>query len=157
MPDIGAVVSSPLRRCRQTAEAIAARLAVQVDVVDGFAELDFGAFEGLTAGEAAERYPDEYAAWLVSPDTAPPGGESFAALATRVRRAREAVLAAHPEQTVVVVTHVTPVKTLVRLALDAPPTVLFRMHLDPASLSTIDYFGDGNSSLRLFNDTSHFA
>jgi probable phosphoglycerate mutase len=157
VPDIGAVASSPLRRSRETAEAIAALLGVEVEILDGLAELDFGAFEGLTADEVAERYPDEYAAWLASPDASPPGGESFTALANRVRRAREAVLAAHPEQTVAVVTHVTPIKTLVRLALDAPPTVLFRMHLDPASLSTVDYFGDGTSSLRLFNDTSHLA
>lgn len=152
-----AVVTSPLLRCVQTADAIAARLGVAVETVDGLAEVDFGAFEGLTAADAQKRYPDEYAAWLGSPDVAPPGGESFAVLASRVRRAREAVLAGHPEQTVVVVSHVTPIKTLVRLALDAPPAALFRIHLDTASLSRVDYFADGSSSLRLFNDTSHLA
>ena len=155
--DIQAVLSSPLVRSLQTADAIAARLGVEVKSVQGFAELDFGAFEGLTATEAADRYPAAYATWLATPDRAPPGGESFTALTSRVRRAREALLAAHPEQTVVVVTHVTPIKTLVRLAMDAPHAALFRIHLDPGSVSAIDYFADGTSSLRLFNDTSHLA
>lgn len=154
---IAAVISSPLLRSLQTADAIAARLGRDVETMDGLAEADFGAFEGLTAAEAAARYPEDYAAWLGAPDAAPPHGESFAAVTSRVRRAREAVLAAHPEQSVVVVTHVTPIKILVRLALDAPPAALFRIHLDVASLSTLDYFGDGSSSLRLFNDTSHLA
>jgi probable phosphoglycerate mutase len=94
-------------------------------------------------------------AWLASPEVAPPAGESFAAVARRVRRGREAVLAAHPQGTVVVVTHVTPIKTLIRLTLDAPPSAMFRLHLDTASVSIVDYYADGNSSVQLVNDTSH--
>jgi len=56
---------------------------------------------------------------------------------------------------VVVVTHVSPIKTLVRLALDAPVVAMFRMHLDIASVSIIDYYPDGNASVRVVNDTSH--
>ena len=44
-----------------------------------------------------------------------------------------------------------------KLALDAPPVSLFRIHLDTASVSIVDYFADGNSSVRLVNDTSHLA
>ncbi|MBE7196141.1 MAG: histidine phosphatase family protein, partial [Gordonia polyisoprenivorans] len=125
--------------------------------VDDLAETDFGVFEGLSPDEVRAKYPDELAAWLGSPDVAPPRGESFAAVTRRVRRGREAVLAAHPEQTVVVVSHVTPIKTLVRLALDAPAQALFRIHLDTASISRVDYWADGSSSLRLFNDTGHLT
>ncbi len=105
----------------------------------------------------ARSYPAELDAWLASPDVAPPGGESFAAVARRVRRGRESVLAAHPTSTVVVVSHVTPIKTLVRLTLDAPPSAMFRLHLDTASVSIVDYFADGNSSVQLVNDTSHLG
>jgi probable phosphoglycerate mutase len=144
-----------LRRATQTAEVIADRLGRPVDIEDGLTELDFGVFEGLTSAEAAAKHPAEYAAWLGSADAAPPGGESFAALTRRLRSARERILAAHPESTVVVVTHVTPIKTLLRLALDAPPVALFRIHLDTASVSRVDYFPDGTSSVRLVNDTGH--
>ncbi len=151
---VDAIVSSPLRRARETAEAIAGPRGLDVQFVDDLAEVDFGAFEGLTMTEAKAAHPDAAAAWLASVDVAPPGGESFAALARRVRRARDAIVAEHAGRTIVLVSHVTPIKTLVRLALDAPPSALFRTHLDTASVSRIDYTGDA-ASLRLFNDTSH--
>ncbi|QKW49616.1 bifunctional RNase H/acid phosphatase [Streptomyces buecherae] len=153
---IEAVVTSPLRRCRQTARAVADRLGLDVQVDAGLRETDFGAWEGLTFAEVRERYPADLTTWLDSPKAAPTGGgESFAAVAHRVAAARDALIGQYPGRTVLVVTHVTPIKTLVRLALGAPPESLFRMELSAASLSAVAYFGDGNASLRLLNDTSH--
>jgi probable phosphoglycerate mutase len=57
--------------------------------------------------------------------------------------------------TVVVVSHVTPIKTLLRIGLAAGPSVLFRLHLDLASLSIVEFYPDGNTSVRLVNDTTH--
>jgi probable phosphoglycerate mutase len=155
--DAAAIVSSPLRRAVQTAEAIAATLGVDVVTNDDLAEVDFGDWEGLTFGEARTANPTQLADWLASPDTAPPGGESFTALARRVRRGRDAVIGGYPGRTVLVVSHVSPIKTLLRLALDAPPVSMYRIHLDTASISIIDYFADGNCSVRLVNDTSHLT
>ncbi|MER5253793.1 bifunctional RNase H/acid phosphatase [Streptomyces sp. NPDC002855] len=152
---IQAIVSSPLKRCQETAQAVAARLGLDVRIEDGLRETDFGAWEGLTFGEVRERRPDELNAWLASPDAAPPGGESFAAVAQRVSAARERLVAEYAGRTVLLVTHVTPIKTLVRLALGAPPESLFRMELSAASVSAVAYYGDGNASVRLLNDTSH--
>jgi broad specificity phosphatase PhoE/ribonuclease HI len=152
---IQAIVSSPLSRCRQTADAAARRLGLEVRVEEGFRETDFGAWEGLTFGEVRERWPDELSEWLVSPDFAPPGGESFTEVARRVVVARDKVLAHYPGQTVLIVTHVTPIKTLVRLALDAPAQSMFRMELSAAALTAINWWADGNASLRVYNDTSH--
>ncbi|MGK5632224.1 bifunctional RNase H/acid phosphatase [Streptomyces sp. URMC 123] len=152
---VQAVVSSPLRRCRETAEAVADRLGLEVRVEEGLRETDFGAWEGLTFAEARERHPAELDAWLASPKAAPPGGESFAAVTRRVSVARDKLLARYAGRTVLLVTHVTPVKTLVRLALGAPPEALFRMELSAASLSAVAYYADGNASVRLLNDTAH--
>ncbi|APS21902.1 ribonuclease [Streptomyces sp. Tue 6075] len=150
------IVSSPLRRCRETAAAVAARLGLDVRIDEGLRETDFGAWEGLTFGEVRERYGDDLTAWLASPDTAPTGGgESFAEVAERVAAARDRLVARYAGRTVLLVTHVTPIKTLVRLALGAPPEALFRMELSAASVSTVAYYGDGNASVRLLNDTSH--
>ncbi|NEB38504.1 bifunctional RNase H/acid phosphatase [Streptomyces sp. SID14515] len=150
------IVSSPLRRCRETAAAVAARLGLDVRIDEGLRETDFGAWEGLTFGEVRERYGDDLTAWLASPDTAPTGGgESFAEVAERVAAARDRIVARYAGRTVLLVTHVTPIKTLVRLALGAPPESLFRMELSAASISTVAYYGDGNASVRLLNDTSH--
>ena len=153
---IQAIVSSPLTRTRETAGVIAARLGLDVSVDDGLRETDFGAWEGLTFAEVRERHPDDLNAWLASPDAEPTGGgESFAATATRIAATRDKLIAAYTGRTVLLVTHVTPIKTLVRLALGAPPESLFRMELSAASLSVVAYYADGNASLRLLNDTSH--
>ncbi|MEV0263999.1 bifunctional RNase H/acid phosphatase [Streptomyces sp. NPDC050617] len=153
---VEAVVSSPLRRCRQTAETVAARLGLDVRIDDGLRETDFGAWEGLTFAEVRERHPDDLDAWLGSAKAAPTGGgESFAAVARRVALSRDKLIARYAGRTVLLVTHVTPIKTLVRLALGAPPESLFRMELSAASLSAVAYYGDGNASVRLLNDTGH--
>ncbi|MFJ9318890.1 bifunctional RNase H/acid phosphatase [Streptomyces globisporus] len=150
------IVSSPLRRCRETAAAVAARLGLDVRTDESLRETDFGAWEGLTFGEVRERYGDDLTAWLASPDTAPTGGgESFAEVAERIAAARDRLVARYAGRTVLLVTHVTPIKTFVRLALGAPPEALFRMELSAASISTVAYYGDGNASVRLLNDTSH--
>ncbi|MGW3460661.1 bifunctional RNase H/acid phosphatase [Streptomyces olivaceoviridis] len=153
---IQAVVASPLARTRETAEIVAARLNLDVTLDDGLRETDFGAWEGLTFGEVRERHPDDLDAWLADPEAHPTGGgESFAETATRIAATRDKLVAAHAGRTVLLVTHVTPIKTFVRLALGAPPKSLFRMELSAASLSAVAYYADGNASVRLFNDTSH--
>ncbi|MEQ8144129.1 bifunctional RNase H/acid phosphatase [Streptomyces sp. OP7] len=153
---VQAVVASPLARTRETAGIVAARLGLDVAVEEGLRETDFGAWEGLTFGEVRERHPEDLNAWLASPDVEPTGGgESFAATAARVAQARDKLLAAYRGRTVLLVTHVTPIKTLIRLALGAPPEALYRMELSAASLSAVAYYADGNASVRLFNDTSH--
>ncbi|MFD5146445.1 bifunctional RNase H/acid phosphatase [Streptomyces sp. NPDC058401] len=153
---IETVISSPLRRCRETAQAVADRLGLTVTVEEGLREVDFGAWEGLTFAEARERHPEDLQAWLDSPKAAPTGGgESFASATRRISATRDRLLAEHAGRTVLLVSHVTPVKILVRLALGAPPEALFRMELSAASLSAVAYYADGNASVRLLNDTSH--
>ena len=150
------VLASPLTRTRETAEIVAARLGLDVVVEDGLRETDFGAWEGLTFGEVRDRYPDDLNAWLADPAARPTGGgESFAEVAARIAVTKDELVTAHAGRTVLLVTHVTPIKTLVRLALGAPPESLFRMELSAASLPAVAYYADGNASVRLFNDTSH--
>jgi probable phosphoglycerate mutase len=152
---LDAVVTSPLARCRDTASEVAGAAGVEVRVEDGFRETDFGEWEGLTFAEAGQRWPAELKAWLGDPSVAPPGGESFTSVARRVRTALDKLKVRHRHQTVLVVSHVTPIKLLVRDALGAPFSSLYRMSLDVASLSLIDWYDDGPASLRSFNDTHH--
>ncbi|GHH21876.1 bifunctional RNase H/acid phosphatase [Streptomyces lanatus] len=153
---IQAIVASPLARTRETAGIVAAHLGLDVAVDDGLRETDFGAWEGLTFGEVRERHPDDLTTWLADPEARPTGdGESFAATATRIAATRDKLVAAYAGRTVLLVSHVTPIKTFVRLALGAPPESLFRMELSAASLSAVAYYADGNASVRLLNDTSH--
>jgi len=153
-----AVVTSPLSRCVSTAEVIAdlvGSLPVQVD--PDLVECDFGEWEGLTFAEVRERWPERLDEWLASPSVAPPGGESFDAVASRARAAVSRLLADHPGETVVVVSHVTPIKLILRDALAAGDAFLHRLFLDPAGISIVDSWPDGGVAVRTVNDTAHLA
>lgn len=152
---VAAVITSPLERAYDTATAAAKALGVDVKVDDDLIETDFGAWEGLTFAEAAERDPDIHRRWLRDTSVEPPGGESFDAVAHRVRRARDRIVDEYGAATVLVVSHVTPIKTILRLALDAGEGILYRLHLDLASLSIAEFYADGGSSVRLVNQTAY--
>lgn len=154
--DIAAVLSSPLSRCTRTAELIAAEAGgVPVTVMDDLIECDFGQWEAKTFAEVQERWPDEMAAWLASTSVAPPGGESFQAVAKRVRGALAAVLSAYPGKVVVLVSHVSPIKLILRDALAAGDAFLHRLFLDAAGVSMMDVWPDGNIAVRSVNETAH--
>ena len=154
---VDALVSSPVRRTRETADVLAALLDQQVVEEPGFAEMEFGAWDGLTFAEVAEQYKDELDSWLGSLDVAPGGGESFRAVEKRVLATLDRVLAERVGQTVVVVSHVTPIKTLVAHAMRAPLESVYRMELTPASVTVLTFFASGPepeqpmASMRLFN------
>ncbi len=149
------IVSSPLQRARLTADEVAAATGAAVQVDDGWIEADFGEWEGLSYGEAMQRWPEEVTAWMKDTSVAPPGGESFAAAGRRVLAALNRLLARAGPGRVVVVSHVTPMKTVLRHALLAPPAALRRMHLDVACLCEVDWYADGPAVVRSLNDTGH--
>ncbi|MGV9411674.1 bifunctional RNase H/acid phosphatase [Nocardia sp. NPDC003693] len=153
--DIAAIVCSPLGRARETAEAAGAALGLPVRVLDGLIETDFGAWEGLTFLEARDQDPELHGRWLGDPSVPPPGGESFDAVRERIEGVRRDLVALYPGANVLVVSHVTPIKTLLQLALGVGPSLLYRLHLDLASLSIAEFYPDGGSSVRLVNDTSY--
>jgi probable phosphoglycerate mutase len=152
---VAAVITSPLQRAYDTAVAAAKALGLDVSVDDDLIETDFGTWEGLTFGEAAERDPELHRRWLRDTSVKPPDGESFDSVANRVRRAQRRIIAEHGGDTVLVVSHVTPIKTLLRLALDAGQGILYRLHLDLASLSIAEFYPDGVASVRLVNQTEY--
>jgi broad specificity phosphatase PhoE/ribonuclease HI len=156
---IDAVVCSPVRRTRESADIVAAELGLPLEEEPGFAEMEFGVWDGLSFVEVAEQHKESFEAWLGDLDSAPPGGESFRVVEARVRAGLDRVLDQHAGRTVVVVSHVTPIKTLVANALKAPLDAVFRMELSPASVSVVSYYPDRGSadgtgrhgSLRLYN------
>jgi ribonuclease H / adenosylcobalamin/alpha-ribazole phosphatase len=154
---IDLIVTSPLARARATAEAVADATGAPLLADDDLAETDFGKWEGLTFAEASQRWPGEVAAWLGSADVAPPGGESFATVGRRVNAALDRLLAAHEFGTLLLVSHVTPIKTLVCRAMLAPPAAMFRLHLDVASLCEVAWLADGSAVVRSLNDTAHLS
>ena len=155
MGGIAAVITSPLQRAHDTASAAAKALGLDVSVDADLIETDFGAWEGLTFSEAAERDPELHRKWLRDTSESPPDGESFDAAAERVGRARARIISEHPGETVLVVSHVTPIKTLLRIALDAgdehplPDAPRSRVAVDRRVLSRRCGLGAAGQSNRL--------
>jgi ribonuclease H / adenosylcobalamin/alpha-ribazole phosphatase len=150
-----AVICSPLRRARETAEVVAESLGLTPREDDDWAECSFGQWDGLTMEEVSAQWPDEHAGWVGSITAVPPGGESLADLEARVLRARDRLLARLPRRRVLVVTHASPIKSVVRAALGAAPDVLWRLESSPASISRTRWWSDGGCSLVSFNETAH--
>ncbi|HLX09410.1 MAG TPA: histidine phosphatase family protein [Thermoanaerobaculia bacterium] len=155
---LAAVYSSPLQRAEQTGKRIAERLRVPLLAEPRLLEQCFGEWEGLTRTEVLERGGadrDLLLRWERDPDTAPPGGDSLAAVETRVRALLVELAAAHAGAWVTLVSHVGPIKALLCAALAVPLTAARRMFLDPGTLSVIDW---GESPvIRLFNAHGHLG
>ncbi|MGC4855647.1 bifunctional RNase H/acid phosphatase [Micromonospora sp. DT4] len=155
-PSVAAVLSSPLSRCTATAAAIVEAIGdVPVRTEADLIECDFGQWEGRTFAEVRQQWPGEMDAWLASARIAPPGGESFTQVAERVRRVVDALPTAYPGETVVVVSHVSPIKLALRDALAATDAFLHRLFLDAAGISVLDLWPDGGIAVRTVNDTAH--
>ena len=158
-PDIERIVTSPLLRARQTAEAISAATGAPITVDEAWIELDYGAWDGtpLTAVP-----PAAWAEWRRDPAFAPPGGESLREVAARVEGAASSLLdglAASAASTstvgaVVVVSHVSPIKAAVCWALGGDEALTWRLFLAPASVSRIGR-GPAGPVLHGFNEVGH--
>jgi probable phosphoglycerate mutase len=156
---VAAVLSSPLSRCTATAALVCEALPGSLPVTEepDLIECDFGAWDGQTFADVREKWGTELSRWLASPAVAPPGGESFRAVTARVRRFVTSVRGSYSGQTVVVVSHVSPIKIMLRDALAAGDAFLHRLHLDAAGISIVDSWPDGGVSVRTVNDTAHLA
>lgn len=152
---IDAIVASPQARAQQTAQAAADALGVEhFETVDGFREINFGDFEGLTRAEAYAMDGEAFGAWESSISKAPPNGESITALHRRVTRARLKLQEQREGQTILVVTHMMPIKSVIRQGLGAGAEVFTHSFLDLASISVVDFWADFGV-VRCINDVAH--
>jgi broad specificity phosphatase PhoE len=152
---IDAIVSSPLRRAAATASRVAEELGLTATSDDDLRETDFGEWEGLTISEIQDRWPQAVVAWQHDPHQAPPGGESFADTECRVNRACERILRNHRGETVLVVSHITPIKILLCRALGVPLLTMYRFYLGSACINEVQWHGNEFAAVRKVNDTSH--
>ena len=143
-----AIVSSPLRRARETAAALV-RPGVAITVDDRWIELDYGEYDGAALTELPV---DVWDTWRADVTFTPPGGESLVALAARVTDACESLREQASTADVVVVSHVSPIKAAVAWALGVGIEVSWRAFVAPASITRIACRPDGTPSLHSFNE-----
>jgi broad specificity phosphatase PhoE len=146
-----AVVTSPLRRCAQTAVAIAGDGEVHPD--ERFLELDYGEWDLTPVTDVPA---ESWAAWRADRHFRPPGGETLAELAGRVSAGIEDWVDRTGGQDLVVVTHVSPIKAVVAWALGVGIEVSWRTFVAPASITRIA-MSERGPSLHGFNDVAHLG
>lgn len=148
------LVASPALRARHSADLVAEKLGLSVKLDAGWSEVALGDWDGLGYGEIAARWPAEYRAWLGSSSVAPPHGESMDDVAQRVAAARDRLIGDHPGRTTIVLTHTAPIRTVLASALDAGPAALWRLRIDPASVSVVRYWSDGGCEVGVVNSVA---
>lgn len=142
-PRVAAVYASPLQRARVTAEIVAAPHGLAVKVDQEFREMSYGDWEGLTIQEVETRFPAEFATWRRAPhQLLRTAGETLADVAKRVAHGLAALRAAHPDQTLVLVTHAVVTRLLILSALGLAPDRYWAVDASPAGITEIEYRDD---------------
>ncbi len=149
------VYTSPLRRCVQTAEAIAAACGAPSATLDDLNDLHYGDWEWRTHEEVRAQWPALIERWFAAPHLMRfPGGESLQELVARVSNVPRLVYERHPQQTVVVVGHSAGNRALLLQALDQPLSAYWRLGQDPCGLSELEILEHRTKVDRL-NETYH--
>jgi ribonuclease H / adenosylcobalamin/alpha-ribazole phosphatase len=152
------IVSSPLRRAADTAIRIREACGGELRLDPRLAESSFGRWEGLTRGEVLKLGSQDselLARWESDASCSPPGGESIESVQKRILGLVEELAGDHAGNSVVLVSHVGPIKALLAAALDIPLQATRRLFLDPATISIVEW--GRHPLLRLFNSHAHLG
>lgn len=153
------VVSSPLVRCFQTAQAVAlACSGVESPpmVDDRFIEMDYGEWDGRKLSDVPA---ESWRRWREDPDFAPPGGETLMSVTARVSEGVRDWVSRQPGEVLVVASHVSPIKAAVIWALGVGEQATWRMRLSNASVTSLDVMvrppDEVSATVTAFNETAH--
>jgi len=152
---LNAIYSSPLSRAVQTANEIAKFHNLDVNLEDGYLDLNYGQWQGVSHEEVKTRYPELYDKWHEQPHLLRfPGGESLNDVRERAINALERIIFIHPGDTIIVVAHRVVNKVLLCSVLDLDNSHFWRIRQDTCC---INIFEDSKIGYVLYclNDTCH--
>lgn len=136
---IARVVTSPVRRAQETAAPIAARLGKPLEADPAFTEIDFAAWTDRSFADLAG--DPAWQAWNHFRGTSGiPGGETILQVQSRAITGVSRLAALHPAAEVAVITHADIIKAVIGHFLGAPPDLMHRLEIAPASISEIDLY-----------------
>lgn len=152
--DVDAIYCSPLGRCVRTAGTIAQAFALQATTLANLIDIDYGAWSGHPVVDVEEHSPREYALWKNAPHTVRlPQGESLQEVAARGTDAVAAILAAHPQGSIAVVTHDSVIRVLLCHFSGLSLSSYWLFEPSPCGISVVQA-GD-RVSIRMVNGTQH--
>ena len=147
------VITSSMKRAIETGAAIAGMIGVAAQVDADWDEQSFGDWDGKSVALLAATHPPEVRSFREDPDYSRPGGEAHVILRSRVLTAFDRAVSAGG--TVIVVSHRKPIVTVLSHVLGIPYGRIWTIATSPASLTSVEVWGDGRSSVAFVNDTSH--
>ncbi len=134
--NISAIYSSPIQRARHTAEIVGKHNSVDVKIDDRLIELDMGKFTGMPYDEIIGNHGNVFMKFYNGElEIAHNGVETFFDVKKRVSEMVDHVLSVHPDENVVLVTHMDPIKAMLSTIVDLSPTNLFELIIANASLN----------------------
>jgi len=142
LPIASILLTSPMIRTQETADVLGRRLGLTPQVEPGVREVDYGAWEGFPADEIERRWPGMLQAWRADPDVRAPEGESVNDVAERLRSVVGTLMDDGVDRTVVIASHLLPVRAMIGMALDAPPKAWPRIRVTPGSVSIVRFWSD---------------
>ena len=157
---VKAVFSSPLSRCRDTAQEIAKHHGIEVQVKEGFKEIDHGEWEGMLASEVEERYPELLKLWRTKPaEVQMPGGESLKDVYDRAVKAFEEVVSQFsPEDLIVIVGHDATNKVLMCHLLGVDLNKFWAFKQANCGITVLEYEPEtGHVVVHVANATGHLG
>ena len=156
--DINAVYSSDLIRARVTAETVAKRFGLSVQLEPAFRELSFGDWEGLTYEQIVASWPDAMENFLAHPDILNiPNGESFPEVQQRAMSRLQELLREHEGQTIMIAAHGAVLRTMLTAALHMPLQYLWSIRQFNTAVNIVRYDAEGNPTVELLNSTAHLG
>jgi len=147
------LITSSLQRAIETGAAIAEELGVRAQIDADWDEQAFGDWDDLSIDFLLARHPEDLLRFREDPHYSRPGGEAHSELETRVLAAFERAMAGGG--TVVVASHRKPIMTVLGHLLGIPHDRIWRLATAPASLTSVEVWADGGTSVAFVNDTSH--
>jgi len=152
---VAAIYSSPLKRAMATAEAIAERLGLAVQTLDGINDMHFGVWQGLSVAEARKDYPELFELWRRSPEQLRiPEGETLDDVQKRAVATINDLVAKHEDETVALVTHRVVCKVLLCHALGLDNSHFWQIAQEATAINLFEIRG-GRITVSLINDTCH--
>lgn len=156
--NISAIYSSPIERARHTAEIVGKHNSLDVTIDDRLIELDMGKFTGVPYDEIFSSHGNVFMKFYNGElEIAHNGVETFSEVKKRVLGIVDHVIENHPNQNVVLVTHMDPIKAMLSTVVDLTPTNLFELIIANASLNIFrEYQGKFSISGLNVMDPSRF-
>ena len=152
---ISAIVASPIQRTVDTANIIANELGLSVSLNENIAEISFGDWDGFTNEEVKEKWPNEFKAWQGAWEIAPPNGESLEEFDARLIQGLYQIVSENSGKTVAVVSHVMPIRGMVRRAIEGGVSAYWAPQISPCSISILRFWGNQAAEVITLNSTTH--